>query len=61
MAQISINFTNFNKTPIHEVFDTVCDLAEKGELELQEVLVGLVPLNALMMAGTYYLKNSILQ
>ena len=58
MAQISINFTNFNKTPIHEVFDTVCDLAEKRGIRVTgSELVGLVPLNALMMAGTYYLKK----
>ena len=57
-AQISINFTNFNKTPIHEVFDTVCELAEKRGIRVTgSELVGLVPLNAMLMAGKYYLNK----
>jgi glutamate formiminotransferase/formiminotetrahydrofolate cyclodeaminase len=57
-AQISINFTNFKKTPIHEVFDTVCELAEKRGIRVTgSELVGLVPLNAMLMAGKHYLNK----
>jgi glutamate formiminotransferase/formiminotetrahydrofolate cyclodeaminase len=57
-AQISINFTNFKKTTIHEVFDTVCKLAEiRGIRVTGSELVGLVPLNAILITGKYYLKK----
>jgi len=57
-AQISINFTNFKKTPIHEVFDTVCKLAEiRGVRVTGSELVGLVPLGSMLMAGKYYLEK----
>jgi glutamate formiminotransferase/formiminotetrahydrofolate cyclodeaminase len=57
-AQISINFTNFKKTPIHEVFDTVCKLSDiRGVRVTGSELVGLVPLSAMLMAGKYYLEK----
>ena len=57
-AQISINFTNYKESPIHEVFDSVCELAENRGIRVTgSELVGLVPLNALLMVGTYYLKK----
>jgi glutamate formiminotransferase/formiminotetrahydrofolate cyclodeaminase len=57
-AQISINFTNYKVTPIHEVFDEACRLAEERGIRVTgSELVGLIPLEALIMAGKYYLKK----
>lgn len=57
-AQISINFTNYKKTPIHKVFDTVCKLAEiRGVRVTGSELVGLIPLGAMLMAGKYFLEK----
>ena len=57
-AQISINFTNYKISPIHQVFDSVCDLANKRGLRVTgSELVGLIPKSALMDAGKYYLKK----
>lgn len=58
IAQISINFTNYKITPPHVVFDEACRLAEKlGVRVTGSELVGLIPLEALLMAGRYYLEK----
>tara|TARA_B100001564_G_C20661437_1_gene681738 strand:+ start:489 stop:2192 length:1704 start_codon:yes stop_codon:yes gene_type:complete len=57
-AQISINFTNYKISPIHQVFDAVCDLASKRGLRVTgSELIGLIPKSALVDAGKYYLKK----
>ena len=57
-AQISINFTNFKQSTIHEVFDKTCAIAEtRGVRVTGSELVGLIPLEALVMAGKHYLKK----
>lgn len=57
-AQISINLTNFHITPPHLVFDKVCELAEEKGLRVTgSEIVGMVPLEALLMAGRHYLKK----
>ena len=57
-AQISLNFNNYNKTTLHEVFDKACELAQhRGIRVTGSELVGLVPMDALLMAGGYYLKK----
>lgn len=56
-AQISINFTNYKVSTIHDVFDKVCELAtERGIRVTGSELVGLIPLEAILMAGQHYLK-----
>ncbi len=56
IAQISINLTNLNITPIHIAFDEVCKKAdERGIRVTGSELVGLVPLKALLDAGRYFL------
>lgn len=56
VAQISINLTNMNTTPLHVVFDTACDRANARGLRVTgSELVGLVPLQALVEAGKYFL------
>ena len=57
-AQISINFTNYKVSSIHEVYDAACRLAEERGLRVTgSELVGLIPLEALLMAGRHYLQK----
>jgi glutamate formiminotransferase/formiminotetrahydrofolate cyclodeaminase len=57
-AQISINLTNYKITPPHLVFDECCKLAmDMGVRVTGSELVGLIPLEALLQAGKYYLKK----
>lgn len=57
-AQITMNLTNYNVTPPHLVFDKCCELAwEKGLRVTGSELVGLVPKEAMLMAGRYYLAK----
>lgn len=58
VAQISMNLTNFRETPVHIVFDEVCKSAqERGVRVTGSELVGLLPLQALLDAGKYFLKK----
>ena len=58
IAQISINLTNISITPIHIAFDEACRKAEaRGIRVTGSELVGLVPLNAMLEAGRYFLKK----
>ena len=57
-AQISINFNNFKVSTIHDVFDAACVLAnERGIRVTGSELVGLIPLEAMLMAGRHYLNK----
>ena len=57
-AQISINLNNYKTSSIHEVFDAACRLAEERGLRVTgSELVGLVPLDAILLAGHHYLKK----
>ena len=58
VAQISVNFTNYKITPPHVVFDEAGKLAEKRGLRVTgSELVGLIPKDALLMAGRHYLEK----
>jgi glutamate formiminotransferase len=58
VAQISVNFTNYRVTPIHVVFDEAVRLAAKLGLRVTgSELVGLIPKEALLMSGRYYLEK----
>lgn len=58
VAQISMNLTNINVTPLHIAFDEVCKKAtERGIRVTGSELVGLVPLKSLIDAGKYFLKK----
>ncbi|MCH8878864.1 MAG: glutamate formimidoyltransferase [Planctomycetes bacterium] len=58
IAQISMNLTNISVTPIHVAFDEVCAKAQaRGVRVTGSELVGLVPLNAMLDAGRYFLKK----
>ncbi len=58
IAQISMNLTNANVTPLHVAFDTCCERATaRGMRVTGSELVGLVPLNAILEAGKYFLRK----
>ncbi len=57
-AQISINLTNLKLTPLHAVFDSACEEATRRGLRVTgSEIVGLVPRQALLEAGRYYLRR----
>jgi glutamate formiminotransferase/formiminotetrahydrofolate cyclodeaminase len=58
IAQISMNLTNINITPVHIAFDEVCRKAEERGIRVTgSELVGLVPLKSLTDAGRYFLRK----
>lgn len=58
VAQISMNLTNIKTTSIHKAFDEVESKANaRGIRVTGSELVGLVPLNAILDAGKYFLKK----
>jgi glutamate formiminotransferase / formiminotetrahydrofolate cyclodeaminase len=58
VAQLSMNLTNIQVTPIHIAFDEVCKkAAERGMRVTGSELVGLVPLKAMLDAGKYFLSK----
>jgi glutamate formiminotransferase len=57
IVQVSMNLTNFEKTPIFRVFDLVKrEAARYGVPVLESEIVGLVPQAALLQAAEYYLQ-----
>jgi len=58
IAQISMNLTNIQVTPVHIAFDEVCRSAtERGLRVTGSELVGLIPLQAMLDAGRYFLEK----
>ena len=58
VAQISMNITDIDATPVHVAFDEVCRSAEaRGMRVTGSELVGLIPLSAVLDAGRYYLHK----
>jgi glutamate formiminotransferase/formiminotetrahydrofolate cyclodeaminase len=56
VAQISMNLTNYQETPLHKAFDAVCESAQsRGVRVTGSELVGLIPLKAMLDAGNYFL------
>jgi glutamate formiminotransferase len=57
IAQVSINLTNYQKTPIHRVFDMVArEAARHGVAVLESEVIGLIPAAALVGAAEHYLQ-----
>jgi len=57
-AQISINLTNYKITPPHIVLEEVRKLAaERGLVVTGSEIVGLIPFEAILQAGKFYLKQ----
>ena len=58
IAQVSMNLVNYKETSLHETFEEVRKQAVKRGLRVTgSELVGLIPLNALLDAGKFYLKK----
>ena len=57
LAQVSMNLTDFEQTPVHRVFEAVRAEAERyGVSIVGSEIVGLIPKKALEMAAEYYLR-----
>jgi glutamate formiminotransferase/formiminotetrahydrofolate cyclodeaminase len=57
LAQVSMNLTDFEQTPLHRVFETVRTEAEHyGVPVVGSEIVGLIPKKAIEMAADYYLR-----
>ncbi|CAN5796616.1 glutamate formimidoyltransferase [soil metagenome] len=57
IAQVSMNLTNYQKTPIFRVFEMVKREADRyGVSILESEIVGLVPAAALLASAEYYLQ-----
>jgi len=58
IAQISYNLTNISITSMHQAFDETCKSAEERGLRVTgSELIGLIPLQAMLDAGDYFLKK----
>ena len=57
MAQVSMNLTDFEQTPIHRVFEFVKrEAARYGVVPVSSEIVGLIPKQALEQAAEWYLQ-----
>ncbi len=58
IAQVSMNLTDIDVTPVHVAFEEVCRAAAaRGVRVTGSELVGLIPLRCLVEAGRYYLRR----
>jgi len=57
LAQVSINLTDYEQTPMHRVYEMVKREAERyGAIPVGSEIVGLVPKKAVEMAADYFLQ-----
>ena len=60
ITQVSLNLTNYKKTSIHKVFETIKTQARKyGAEATGSEVIGLIPKEALIEAGVFYTENNI--
>ncbi len=58
IAQVSMNITDINATPLHKAFEEVCRAAQARGIRVTGTeIVGLVPKRALIEAGRYFLDK----
>ena len=58
IAQVSMNITDINVTPLHIAFDEVCRCAQNHGIRVTGTeIVGLIPKRTLIEAGTYFLRK----
>lgn len=58
IAQVSMNITNINATPLHVAFDEVCRCAQNRGIRVTGTeIVGLIPKRTLIDAGKYFLRK----
>jgi glutamate formiminotransferase / formiminotetrahydrofolate cyclodeaminase len=57
LAQVSMNLTDFEQTPVHRVFETVKrEAARYGAMPVSSEIVGLIPKKALEQAAEWFLQ-----
>ena len=57
-CQVSINFTDYRVSPVHEVVDAIRRVADQeGVVATGSELVGLIPMEAMLAAGRHYLRR----
>jgi glutamate formiminotransferase len=57
LAQVSINLTDFEQTPMHRVYEMVKrEAARYGVMPVGSEIVGLIPKKAIEMASDYFLQ-----
>lgn len=62
IAQVSMNITNINVTPLHKAFEEVSRCAQNRGLKVTGTeIIGLLPKRTLVEAGKYFLKKQQLQ
>ena len=58
IAQMSMNLTNIEETPLHAAFDACCEAASNRGLRVTgSEIVGMVPKKCLVDAGRYFLRK----
>lgn len=58
IAQISMNLIDITTTPVHQAFDEVCERArDRGIRVTGSELIGMIPLQALLDTGKYFLRK----
>jgi glutamate formiminotransferase / formiminotetrahydrofolate cyclodeaminase len=58
IAQVSMNLTNIEETPLHAAFDACCEAASKRGLRVTgSEIVGMVPKKCLVDAGRFFLRK----
>ena len=58
MAQVSMNLTNLDETPLHAAFDACTESASKRGLRVTgSEIVGMLPKKCLVEAGRYFLRK----
>ena len=58
IAQVSMNITDINATPLHKAFDEVCRAAQARGLRVSGTeIIGLLPKRSLIEAGKYFLEK----
>lgn len=57
LAQVSMNLTDYQQTPIYKVMDTIRDEAQKHGVSIaHSELIGLIPQDALIETAAWYLQ-----
>jgi len=60
ITQVSMNLKNYNAVPLHTAYEEVKKEAERLGIKVNgSEIVGLVPLEAILMAGRHYSNNQI--
>ncbi|MCP4669847.1 MAG: glutamate formimidoyltransferase, partial [Desulfobacula sp.] len=58
LAQVTVNLNNYNITPLHVLFEEVKKEAKKLNIAVTgSQIVGVVPLEAILMAAEFYIKK----